>query len=96
VHKNTASYWLRRAEQLAGLPKPERGLWHPYRRAWAVERKHLPDPDVAKAGGWRDLATMKQSYQRSDPATVLKVVENAPAGHTLDTPSNASSIRRTT
>jgi hypothetical protein len=43
-----------------------------------VERKHLPDVDVAKAGGWRDLATMKQSYQQPDPATVLRVVENDP------------------
>ena len=76
--KMMADYWLLRAEQLAGLPKLERGVWHPYRRLWAVERKHLSDVDVAKAGGWRDLATMKQSYQLPDPATVLKVVENAP------------------
>lgn len=72
-----ATYLLTRAEQLAGLPKLERGLWHPYRRLWAVERKHLSDVDVAKAGGWRDLATMKRSYQRPDPATVLRVIENA-------------------
>lgn len=78
----TAIVWrllreARRGEQLAGLPKLEGGLWHPYRRLWAVERKHLSDVDVAKAGGWRDLATMKRSYQRPDPATVLRVIENA-------------------
>ena len=46
------------------------------------------DVDVARAGGWRTLAVMKQSYQLSDAADVLKVVENAPAGHTLDTPES--------
>lgn len=50
-----------------------------------MERKHLPDVDVAKAGGWRDLVTMKRSYQRSDPITVLRVVENTPDGHIRDT-----------
>jgi hypothetical protein len=78
ITRAAADYLLRRAEDLAGLPKLERGLWHAYRRLWAVERKHLPDVDVAKAGGWRDLATMKQSYQQPDPATVLRVVENEP------------------
>ena len=78
VNRNCATFWMMRAEQLAKLPKLERGLWHPYRRLWAVERKHLPDVDTAKAGGWRDLATMKTSYQQADPATVLRVVENEP------------------
>jgi hypothetical protein len=52
----------------------------------AVERKHLPDVDVAQAGGWRDLATMKRSYQQADAATVLKVIENEPGRHVADTP----------
>lgn len=85
-----ADHLLRSAEQRAGLPKLERGLWHAYRRLWASERKHQSDVDTAKAGGWRDLATMKQSYQQADPATVLKVIENAPAGLTSDTPATAS------
>ena len=33
-------------------PKLDGGLWHPYRRAWAISRKHLPTVDVAAAGGW--------------------------------------------
>lgn len=73
-----AAYLLTRAESHAGLEKLSRGLWHPYRRLWASERKHLPDPDVAKAGGWRDLATMKTAYQQPDLATTLAVIENAP------------------
>ena len=65
-----------RAETLAELPVVERGGFHSYRRLWAVERKHLPDVDVARGGGWRDLASMKRSYQQPDPATTLRVIEN--------------------
>ncbi len=75
-NKMMALYYLRRAEGAAGLPRLERGGFHSYRRLWASERKHLPDVDVAKAGGWRDLATMKRSYQHADPATVLRAIEN--------------------
>lgn len=78
MNKMQAANMLARAERLAGLPKLERGLWHAYRRAWASERKHLPDADVSAAGGWRDLATMKRSYQRPDPVTVLRAIENTP------------------
>ena len=79
-----------RAEGRAKLPKLERGRFHPYRRLFATERKHLPDVDVAEAAGWRDLRTMKRSYQQPDPATVLRVVESAPRGHTSDTPLSLS------
>ena len=68
-----------RAEQLAELPAVERGGFHSYRRLYASERKHLPDVDVARSAGWRDLATMKRSYQQPDPATTLRVIENEPA-----------------
>jgi hypothetical protein len=67
---------LRRAEGLAELPLDERSGFHAYRRLFAVERKHQPDVDVARAGGWRDLATMKRSYQQPDPTTTLRVIEN--------------------
>ena len=49
-----------------------------YRRLFASERKHLPDVDLMRTGGWRDLATMKRSYQQADPATTLRVIENEP------------------
>ena len=69
-----------RAEQLAELPVIERGGFHAYRRLYAIERKHLPGVDVARSAGWRDLATMKRSYQQPDPVTTLRVIENdAPA-----------------
>lgn len=74
--KAAAAYYLRRAESAAELPHLERGGFHSYRRLFASERKHLPDVDVAKAGGWRDLSTMKRSYQQPDPATVLRAIEN--------------------
>ena len=85
MDKNMAQYFLLRAEERAGLAKLDQGAWHPYRRLWASERKHLSDVDVARAGGWRNTAVMKQAYQQADPQTVLSVVENDPAGHTLDT-----------
>ncbi|HEX8726057.1 MAG TPA: tyrosine-type recombinase/integrase [Gemmatimonadaceae bacterium] len=86
VHKETAGHWLRRAETLAKLPKMERGSWHTFRRLWSSERRHLPAQDVAAAGGWRSLSTMRSAYQQADAKTVYEVIENAPAGHTEDTP----------
>ena len=97
IDKSVAGRLLLDAEALAKLPKLERGRWHPYRRLFAVERKHLPDVDVARVAGWRDLRTMKQAYQRPDPATMLRAVENARSeaesttgGHNEDTPPRAS------
>jgi hypothetical protein len=75
LSRHTAAGWLARAEMLAELPKLTRGAFHAYRRLWASERKHLPDVDVAAAGGWKDPATMKQSYQQADAATMLQVIE---------------------
>lgn len=63
-----------RAETLAKLEHLEGGLFHPFRRKWATERKHLPDADVMAAGGWRDPRSLKRSYQQTDPATLLAVV----------------------
>ena len=67
---------LERAERAAKLPKIDGGDFHPYRRKWATERKHLPNVDVARAGGWseKDPRALKTSYQRVDDATLLAVV----------------------
>ena len=48
-----------------------------YRRKWATERKHMPDVDVAAAGGWRNTVSLKTAYQQADPATILRVVLEA-------------------
>lgn len=64
----------RKAEKLAGLSPLRGGLWHPFRRGWATARKHLPAADAAKAGGWRDVATMQKSYVRADGDTILAAV----------------------
>lgn len=72
--RHLADKWLRKAERLAGV-EPQRGsLWHAYRRKWATERKHHPDVDVAAAGGWKTLQTLKTAYQQADPETMLRVV----------------------
>lgn len=85
MRKTDVSLLLRRAEDRAKLPHLERGGWHSYRRLSAVERKHLPDVDVARGAGWRDIQTMKRSYQQPDPVTTLQAIENAP-----DVPEPAS------
>ena len=66
--------WLMVAERVARLPKLEGGLWHPYRRKWATERKHLPLKDVAAAGGWKDTETLLTCYQQPDNETLLAVM----------------------
>jgi hypothetical protein len=43
-----ATDWLHRAEKLAGLPPLPRGAWHPFRRKWATERKHLSPKDTRR------------------------------------------------
>ena len=71
---------------------------HPERPTTAslarILRKHPPDVDLMRAGGRRDLDTMKRSYQHSDHTTTLRVIENEPAsglgGHTADTPQKSS------
>ena len=72
-----AGDWLRKAERLAGVPKQDGALWHAYRRKWATERKHLPEVDVAAAGGWADPNTLRLIYQQPDQESMLKVVLEA-------------------
>lgn len=66
--------WLRFAEDKAELPKLAGGLWHPYRRKWATERKHHSLKDVAAAGGWKDTETLLTCYQQADADTLLAVM----------------------
>jgi len=65
---------LIRAEALAQLPPLEGGDFHPYRRAWATARKHLPVTDVAAAGGWKTTATLLAHYMQADEETLYRVV----------------------
>ena len=66
--------WLRAAERRAKLQKLKGGLWHPYRRKWATERKHHAITDVAAAGGWKDVETLLTCYQQPDAETMLAVM----------------------
>ena len=74
IRRDVLDHWLRAAEIKAELPKLDGGLWHPYRRAWATNRKHLPTVDVAAAGGWSDVGTLLRCYQRPDDDTMLQVM----------------------
>jgi hypothetical protein len=75
--RNLARALLKKAEALAGLPPLDGSLWHAYRRKWATERKHLPAPDVAAAGGWKETTTLTRLYQQPDPQTMLRVILEA-------------------
>jgi len=77
ISRHLADRWLRAAEQLAKLEPQEGSLWHAYRRKWATERKHHPDVDVAAAGGWKTIRTLKDAYQQADAGTMLRVVTEA-------------------
>jgi integrase len=74
VKVEIASDWLRRAEKLAGLEPLPGGIWHPFRRRWATERKHLSLKDVAAVGGWTDTQTLQKCYQVADEETMEAVV----------------------
>ena len=68
--------WFRDLEASIGLPKLPRGVWHPYRRKWSKERKHLPAKDVMAAGGWKDIKTFMDSYNEPDMETMRQVAED--------------------
>lgn len=74
LDRSRADRWLRKAEALASLEPQKGSLWHAYRRKWATERKHLPAPDVAEAGGWAGPETLQEAYQQADEETMLRVV----------------------
>jgi integrase len=81
--RDAVSVWVistspRRAYQRAGLETLKGGLWHPWRRKWATERKDMPVKDVAAAGGWRDPTTLLKCYQQPDEETMRRVVLEAP------------------
>jgi integrase len=67
---------LRQVEQEAELEHLKGGLWHPFRRKWATERKHLPIPDVKAAGGWKDTNTLLTCYQHTSDESMLAVMES--------------------
>jgi len=75
IDRYIATKWLREVETMAGLDPLPGGAWHPYRRKWATERKHLPAADVAAAGGWKCVDTLKL-YQQVDAGTMLRVIDN--------------------
>ncbi len=74
ISRHLARAWLQQAERLADLEPQQGSLWHAFRRKWATERKHLPDVDVAAAGGWRGVETLKLAYQQADTETMEQVV----------------------
>lgn len=91
VTRHLAGYWLKRAFELAKVPRPEGSLWHMFRRGWATTRKHLPPKDVAAAGGWRDIGPRLTCYQQPDADTLRQVVEYEEPRSTPASPSREQS-----
>lgn len=77
VSRHLASKWLVAVEELTGLERTKGSRWQAYRRKWATERKHLPDVDVAAAGGGASQEALNRSYQQADQDTMLQVVLGA-------------------
>lgn len=73
-HRSVFDEMLRAAEKKAKVAPLDGGLWHPYRRKWATERKHLAAVDVMKAGGWADRTTLETCYQQATDAGVLEAM----------------------
>ncbi len=66
---------LRRGEEHAGLERLKGGVWHPYRRKWATDRKDRPVVYVKAGGGWRGTNTLLTCYHHTDEESMLRVME---------------------
>ena len=86
--------WLIEAERKAGLEKLVGGAWHPYRRKWAMERKHWPLADVAAVGGWKDIETLLKCYSQADRVTMLGVMSEPKKLRTADVGRRAGAADR--
>lgn len=84
--------WLVVAERTANLEKLVGGTWHPYRRKWAMERKHWPMGDVAAVGGWRDIETLLKCYSQADRVTMLGVMSEPKKLRTADVGRRAAPL----
>jgi integrase len=74
LSKDDADTLLERAYRIGNITRMG-GLWHPFRRHWAMMRKGLPLTDLAAAGGWDDVRTLLTCYQLADPETTRAVVD---------------------
>jgi integrase len=74
ISRDLAAKWVVAAERRADLPKLRGGVFHPYRRLWAIERQHEPAVEVAAAGGWADTQALTRIYQRATARGVAAAV----------------------
>jgi integrase len=95
VSRDRLDQWLRRVYELAGTKKASGGLWHPFRRKWATERKGHSVVDVAAAGGWRSVRTVQMIYQQADTESVRAVLLNPTQRLTTSSWETASTRNRT-
>lgn len=75
AHSNLARDWWLRCEELAKLPHQPGCGWHSLRRLFATELKHVNLKDLCELGGWRSPQLVVSVYQRADPVTMRKALE---------------------
>lgn len=64
VKRDNLAHTFREVEAHAELEPLDGGQFHPYRRKFAVERKHLPPPTVIRLMGLRDLKVFVECHAR--------------------------------
>ena len=74
--RHQADTWLRKALAKTEFPPLDGSLWHAIRRRWVTKRKHHPLKDIAAAGGWASIDSLKH-YMGADEDTMQAVVFDA-------------------
>ena len=75
VTRHLAAYWLKRAYELAKVPKPDGSLWHAFRRLWGNRAQGAAGKGRGRRWGWKDVTTLIDCYQQPDEETLRHVVE---------------------
>lgn len=74
VSRHLLDSWLRKAYALAGLTPQRGGMWHPFRRKFATERKDMTVKNVADYAGWKP-ETLLNIYQQPDVESMREVAK---------------------
>ena len=80
IRRDVAARWLIKAEEKAKLPKLKRGVYHPYRRLWASERKALPSKDVATPAAGKTSRQCSAAMSSPTPPQSFGWSKTAPNG----------------
>ncbi|MGI8548119.1 MAG: tyrosine-type recombinase/integrase [Gemmatimonadaceae bacterium] len=77
VTPDNMAHIFRQVEAHAGLPPLDGGQYHPYRRKFATERKHLPHLVVMHLMGIKDLKTFVECYAQVSDTDMSEALRGA-------------------